>query len=469
MVYNDSRRTSRIHVSWHCCMQSIHLFLLSLALSWTTNSLAESERAPNIVIFLSDDAGYADFGFQGSQKFETPNLDRLARQGTVFDNAYAGSAVCSPSRAGLLTGRHPARLGIEFNVSRGPGRAPDTERGLPEMTPTLAEHLSSAGYVNGFVGKWHLGSGSLFHPLNRGFDSFFGIVGGHSNYHPEHARRIFSGRKIIDDKQLPYLTDAFGDAALEFIDRHSKRPFYLQVSFTAPHPPMQALPEDLARFAGRLPSDKRVTNAAMMFRMDKNIGRIVDKVNELGLTNHTIFFFANDNGGDLRANGASNAPLNGDKGTLLEGGIKIPMILSWTRLGAGGMRTDELVWTLDIVPTALDAAEITGQDSNLEGFSLLPAALGNSRRIRRDRFFWRANWSAAIRHGEFKLIRTPLDHLLLFDLAQDPNELVNLIDTRPDLARRLQGELAEWEKGLEGPLWEMPESWKPLIDNRYHQ
>lgn len=240
---------------------------------------------------------------------------------------------------------------------------------------------------------------------------------------------------------MPYLTDAFGDAAVEFVDRYANGPFFLMVSFTAPHPPMHALDEDIERFTGRFEQRKRVLNAAMVYRMDANIAKVIEAVSRRGLADETMFIFTNDNGGGLGANGASNAPYRGIKGSLYEGGIRVPLLMSWRGSPGAGRRVGRLVSGMDILPMVIDAAGLDGPSYAVDGRSLLPFLNGADVDWKRPALFWRSNWTAAVRDARFKLIRTPADDLLLFDLLEDPGETTERSADRPAEVERLRREL----------------------------
>ncbi|NDC64655.1 MAG: sulfatase, partial [Planctomycetia bacterium] len=304
---------------------------------------AAADPPPNILIIVGDDVGYADVGFQGCRDIPTPALDALAAAGTRFTSGYVSCPVCSPTRAGLLTGRYQNRFGHEFNPE-----SPDY--GLPTTETTLADRLRAAGYATGLVGKWHLGLRPDMIPARRGFDEFFGFLdGAHSYFDPRGILRGEAGVAEID-----YSTDAFAREACDFIDRHRDRPWFLCLAFNAVHTPMQATPERLARFAG-IADSRRRTYAAMMAAMDEAIGRVRERLAATGRTADTLVAFISDNGGPTlqgtTINGAGNAPLRGGKRTTLEGGIRVPFLLSWPGHVPVGV-SHEPVLQLDITATA---------------------------------------------------------------------------------------------------------------------
>ena len=426
---------------------------------------------PNIILIISDDAGYADFGFQGSTKFHTPYLDSIAERGVVFNNAYASSAVCSPSRAGLVTGRYPNRFGIEFNLPGDPRSGiPSHERGLPLFELTLGDVLGQAGYQTGFIGKWHLGTNERYQPQNRGFAEYFGVLGGYSKYYAGHAASTTSNYRVVNPDTLPYLTDAIGNEAVGFVDRYRESAFFLLVSFTAPHPPMHAREDDLERFQGIFNTTKRTKNAAMMYRMDKNIGKILSRIKAHGLLENTIIVFTNDNNGSPGDNGASNGLLRGGKGTVLEGGIKAPLIVSWPAKLPKGNVLETPVSTLDILPTLVGAAGINlPGDRVYDGVNLLPVMHGRVSAIPHGVLFWRVNWASAVRKGNWKLVRTPDDRTWLYDLESDPGELINLAMDKKSVVEDLLGELRQWGLNMQVPSWTANEMWKRRATKRYYQ
>ncbi|MBO0700834.1 MAG: sulfatase-like hydrolase/transferase, partial [Zavarzinella sp.] len=250
---------------------------------------ADAARKPNILLIVSDDQGYADIGVQGCKDIPTPNLDALANAGVRCTNGYVSGPYCSPTRAGLMTGRYQTRFGHEFN----PGaKGPDV--GLPLTETTLADRLKTAGYKTGLVGKWHLGGEPKFHPQQRGFEEFFGFTGGAHSYFPAKGPDVFRGTSPANEKE--YLTDAFAREAVAFIDRHKADPFFLYLAFNAVHTPMHATDDRLKKFAG-IKDERRRTYAAMTLAMDEAVGKVMEKVRAAGLEEDTLIFFITDNGG----------------------------------------------------------------------------------------------------------------------------------------------------------------------------
>ncbi len=330
-------------------------FVLLLLLNCTCftffaiGSSQSAESRPNILLIVGDDMGYADVGFHGCKVIPTPNLDALAASGVRFTNGYVSGPYCSPTRAGLLTGRYQQRFGHEFNEGGAGG-------GLPVTETTLANRLKSAGYATGIVGKWHLGSSDNMHPQQRGFDKFFGFLGGAHSYFD--GKGILRGSEPADEQS--YLTDAFGREAVSFIEKQSGKPWFLYLAFNAVHTPMHADDVRLKKFAS-IEDKQRRTYAAMMFAMDEAIGSVRKKIAEKGQTDNTLVAFISDNGGPtmvgVTINSSINKPLRGSKRTTLEGGVRVPFVVSWPGKVKPGV-FDQPAIQLDLNATALAAANI---------------------------------------------------------------------------------------------------------------
>ncbi len=287
----------------------VHLIAIAGAFA-RPEPLAAAERKPNIVVIVADDLGYADVGFQGCKDIPTPNIDALARAGVRCTNGYVSCPVCSPTRAGLITGRYQQRFGHEFNP--GPTRTDDSF-GLPLSQVTLADRLKRAGYATGIVGKWHLGFVPKYQPQKRGFDEFFGFLGGAHSYLNMKADMnlpILRGTEPVTEQG--YLTDAFAREATAFIERHKDEPFFLYLTFNAVHNPLETAEKYLKRFPS-IDDPKRRKYAAMLSAMDDGIGQVLAKINELKLDDQTLVFFISDNGGPPGANSSRNDPLRGAK------------------------------------------------------------------------------------------------------------------------------------------------------------
>lgn len=429
--------------------------LLAALLIPVSPSFGEKVRAkPNILLIVGDDMGYADVGFHGSKEIPTTQLDALAASGVRFTNGYVSGPYCSPTRAALLTGRYQQRFGHEFNPA---GAA----SGLPVAEETLAQRLKAAGYATGTVGKWHLGDAAEMHPQKRGFDEFFGFLsGGHSYFE---SKSILRGTEPV--KETAYLTDAFGREAVGFIERHKAEPWFLFLSFNAVHTPMHATDDRLAKFGG-IADEKRRTYAAMMLAMDEAIGRVRAKLAESGVEKDTLVFFISDNGGPVMpgttTNGSRNEPLRGSKRTTLEGGVRVPFVMSWPgRIKPGVF--DQPVIQIDLHRTALAAADYAAKtDWKFDGVNLLPFLSGEKTGAPHDALYWRFGAQMAIRMGDFKLVRydnhvdlgtAGVSAAKLYNLATDLGETKDLAATEPARVQELQAKWDEWNATLAKPLW----------------
>jgi arylsulfatase A-like enzyme len=414
---------------------------------------------PNIVFILGDDMGYADVGYHGCKDIPTPHLDQLAAGGVRFTNGYVSGPYCSPTRAGLLTGRYQTRFGHEFNPGAG--------QGMPVSEKTIADRLAAAGYKTALVGKWHLGSQPGMHPLERGFQEFFGFLPGAHDYFDD--RGIFRGKEPVAEDA--YLTDAFGREAVAFIEKNKSQPFFLYLTFNAVHTPMQADDPRLKKFA-HIEDKTRRTYAAMMSAMDDNIGLVLGKLKELGLDKKTLVCFISDNGGPTMPgttiNGSVNAPFRGSKRTTLEGGIRVPFVISWPGTLQPG-KFDELAIQLDLHATALAVAgvEIT-PEMKLDGVNLLPHLQGEAKNPPHDALYWRFGAQMAIRVGDYKLVRYDLaadldpnnprgiSSVKLYNLKDDMGEMKDLAADMPEKVKELQTKWDAWNKDNVPPAWGNP-------------
>ncbi len=462
-------------------------------------SLPAQSRRPNIIVIVSDDAGYGDFSIQGSRQFQTPNIDHIAQNGVRFTQGYVTASVCSPSRAGLLTGRYQQRFGHEYNIgSHQPSDCPDYI-GMRTDQITLADVLHEMGYHTGAIGKWHLGSLDKYHPLHRGFDEFFGFRGGGAHYFGQ-GKKYFNIERQMDTVKVPvnYLTDAFGDEACRFITKNREKPFFLYLAFNAVHTPMEAREEDMVPF-GYITEKQRRILGGMTVALDRAVGNILRTLQENNLTGNTLVWFINDNGGNVGLNGSCNAPLNGKKGTFLEGGIRVPFFVRWPAgLPRGSVYTHPVI-SMDIFATSVAAAggdaqtlvnliaeqrfpkewekvqqrkkAVAGTGWHLDGVNLLPYLTGREKGIPHDRLYWRRAAAAAIRDGDWKLIRLPDRPPLLYNLKEDLSEQHNLYLELPDTVNRLMKELFEWETQLAHPAWRTEVFWIQynikLYDKKY--
>lgn len=419
---------------------------------------AAAAPKPNIIVILSDDMGYADIAAHGCKDIPTPNLDRLAKGGVRFTDAYANGSFCTPTRAALMSCRYQHRYGIE-----------DLGGPLPAQAHTLPQRLKAAGYVTGMMGKWHLGTTKGFTPVDRGFDEFFGFVGGGHQYiiqaggKGEYNAPLLRNREPVNEQR--YLTDAFGEEAASFVERQrdSKKPFFLYLAFNAVHTPLQATEKYRARFPG-ITDSKRQTYAAMLSAMDDAIGLVLTKLEQTGKLNQTLIVFTNDNGGPTTrnaVNGSINTPLRGSKCETFEGGIRVPMLMQWPGVIAPGTTYSKPAISFDISATALAAAG--AEATAIDGVDLLPFVKGDKSSAPHDTLFWRSrtmsnNYGA--RQGDWKYV-----HSTEGDAAPGPKQepaqdmLFNLatdICEQRDLAAEQPVKLAELKK--------LYEAWSDEVD-----
>ncbi len=417
-----------------------------------------AQQKPNIIFILSDDAGYADFSFQSSRLIPTPNIDRVAKEGVKFTNGYVTGAVCSPSRAGLLTGVYQAKFGHTTNFIQGVKyNIPLDSLGLPLNQKLIGDYLKPLGYTTGIVGKWHLGLSAPFHPNKRGFDYFWGFLWGSSAYDVDKKRFIEENGKQLDASTIPYTTDAIGDKSVAFIKANKDKPFYLYVSFNAPHTPLQAKPELLERFTKELNNRNRALNAALTYNMDENVGKIYTALEQLNLLENTIIVFTNDNGGQVEHSFADNYPLKGMKSDVYEGGIRVAMAMSWKNKIKPGTVFETPVTTLDFLPTFLVAAGAKLKDpvySKLEGKNLIrminkPLENDYSRSL-----FWYVNTNkGCMRKGDYKMVFLPNKQPQLFNLKTDISETKDLFGTEKNISDAMSKEYMQWEKQLPSFRW----------------
>ncbi len=466
----------------------LRLTLTTLAVIASTGTVnqafsADKYHAPNILIILADDMGYGDLGCMGSKLLETPNLDALAESGVMCTQAYVASSVCSPSRAGLLTGRDPRRFGYQANLNASAANYATRPEllGLPPGEYTLGDHLRAAGYATALIGKWHQGTTAPFHPNVRGFDHFCGMLGGGHNYFPAKGRnQIERNGKPVQEFSSPYLTDFFTDEALRWLGAQceSGKPWFLFLSYNAPHTPMQATKEDLERLA-HIQDKKRRTYAAMVFALDRGVGRVRQYLKESGQLENTLITFFSDNGG-ATINASWNGRLSGAKGSLREGGIRVPMIWSWPSHLPAAARHAGPVSSLDLLPTFMAAAEAKplplGKPRNYEdrrnrkrmvqrhgaydGINLLPQLRGEATAPTRT-LFWRLQGQAVVLDGDYKLIRLSHRAAQLFQPASDLAEQKDLAVADKERLVQLFQELGEWESMLPTvPLWGSSPFWR---------
>jgi arylsulfatase A-like enzyme len=429
------------------------LFTLLTALAvLAVGTTSPGAEKPNIVVILADDLGYADLGCQGCQDVPTPHIDSLAAGGVRCTDGYATHPVCSPSRAGLMSGMYQHRFGFEYNS--GPERFAAPNFGLPRNIPTLAERLKEVGYVTGMVGKWHIGFRDGVRPHERGFDFYYGFLSGARNYFSDARDNnplYRNGERVEDETQ--YLTDAFARESVAFITRHKSQPFFLYLAFTAVHTPMEATKDYLDRFPGIRDSNRRAL-AGMLSAMDDAVGRVLDTLRDIGVEENTLIFFYSDNGGVPTKNASRNDPLRGMKGSVFEGGIRIPFMVQWKTTLPAGTTYDKPVMGFDVCATALAAAGATEtQDRPLDGVNLIPFLTGSKKGRPHDQLFWRSGRQHAARVGDWKLVVPPGYAPMLFFLKDDIGEQHDLAAEQPDKLKELQTAYTAWGAEMMEPKW----------------
>jgi arylsulfatase A-like enzyme len=432
-------------------------FVLLCALS----AVAQS-RKPNIVVILSDDVGYGEYGFQGNKQIPTPNIDSIAAGGVRFTQAYNSGPYCSPTRAGLMTGRYQTRFGHEFNEGGPTGTGGSGVFGLPLTETTMANRLHDLGYATCAVGKWHLGGRPEYLPMKRGFDEFFGTVANTPFFNPPNfidSRKSDQIDPVKDDKF--YTTDAYGERAVDWIEKHKGGPFFLYLPFNAQHAPLQATEKYLARFPN-IADENRRTFAAMMSAMDDAVGRVLGKIREIGQEGNTLMFFFSDNGGPTPQTTSKNDPLRGFKATTWEGGIRVPHCVQWKGKIPAGQTFTKPIIQLDILPTAIEAAGGKVDPSwKLDGVNLLPYLTGENQQKPHETLYWRFGEQWAIRHGDYKLVvgnepgnpATKMKPAELITLAADIGESKNLAAAEPEKVKELKGLWDKWNAEQMNPLW----------------
>ena len=431
-------------------------------------SAQPTKRKPNILVIVADDLGYGDIGVHGGKAVPTPNIDKLARMGTRCTSGYVSAPYCSPSRAGLLTGRYQTKFGHEFNPHVGP----EGKLGLPLAERTIADLLRAAGYRTALIGKWHLGFSKDHHPQARGFDEFFGFLVGAHNYawrkdaEPKFASTqsnnlIYRGREV--QKLDGFATDVFTDEAIAFMKRNKADPWFLYLAYNAVHTPL----EISEKLKDRVPTDvqdpARRGYLALLIGLDDAIGRILAYLEESGADQNTLIVFISDNGGSglapfLAYNAAWNGLLRGNKGQTLEGGIRVPFFIAWPGKLPKGKTYDHPVIALDILPTACAAAGVQ-IPANIDGVNLMPHLLGEKKTSPHDMLYWRFGPQKAVRKGDWVLVdwrdfeKKTNSGWQLFNLAKDIGQQDNLAAKYPERVAGLRQAWERWDAQNIAPLW----------------
>ena len=459
-------------------------------------SLSADDGRPNIIVFFADDLGYGELGCQGNPEIPTPYIDSIAESGVRFTAGYVAGPNCSPSRAGLLTGRTPTRFGYEFNPIGA--RNEDPEIGLPLKEVTIAETLQDAGYTTGLIGKWHQGGGAAYHPFRHGFDEFFGFT--HEGHYfvpppwkgvttmlrrkslPDGSKGRWVGEKGLSysthmksnepdyDANNPivrggqpvveteYLTDAFTREAVDFIDRHDDKPFFLYLAYNAVHSPLQGADKYMKKFAHIEDVHRRIF-AAMLANMDDSVGAVMSQLRKSGLEENTLVFFLSDNGGPTRELTSSNLPLRGEKGQMYEGAIRVPYMVQWKGKIPAGKVYHQPVSSFDIYATAVANSAGVTVPEQVEGVDLVPFLTGEDRGRPHETLFWRQGGKAAMRHGDWKIVRmgkrlqAGRAKWELYDLSKDISEQTNLADAQPEILSELIARWNEMNSEMADPLF----------------
>jgi arylsulfatase A-like enzyme len=433
--------------------------LLALLISCLATLAAD--RKPNILVIVSDDQGYADVGFNGGKAVPTPHLDALAASGVRCTSGYVSHPFCSPTRAGLLTGRYQQRFGHENNPAYNPA---DAVAGLPLTEKLLPQFMKEAGYRTGWVGKWHLGATSAHTPWARGFEQTYGFIGGGHSYSgwAIDVKKEYNVPLTRDGQattEVPaHLTEAFGKEAAAFVTRNAGAPWMLYLAFNAPHTPHMPTVEREQQFA-HVKDPVRRQCLAQISLLDDAVGTVMKALASSDQTKDTLVFFFSDNGGTPPALGADNTPLRGYKGGVYDGGIRVPFVVSWPGQLKAGSTYDRPVSSLDVAATALALAGTPlPTERRLDGVNLLPFLKGEAQGAPHANLFWRTGGGTnyAIRSGDWKLVRNGKQPDELYDLSQDIAEAKDLASAKPEIAARLAADLAAWDKELIAPLFQSP-------------
>ncbi|WP_435896174.1 sulfatase [Oceaniferula spumae] len=442
-------------------------------------SAADSQRdsRPNIIVIMADDLGYSDLGCYGNKEIPTPHIDSLAQQGMRFTSGYVTWPMCGPSRAGFLTGRHQSKFGYYQNVSQ----PFDARQGLPKMA-TIASLMKKQGYATAGVGKWHMGTTNDQRPESMGFDDWFGFYGGGLMYFPldhpsyngrftplkrpakgrdlQHTMPLVHNAKLVEWDQ--YLTRELTDAGVRFVRKNKDQPFFLFMSYNAPHLDLEAPKESIAKFPpesmSKMPGIKpenRSIYAAMIYEMDEGVGQLLSTVEELGLTKNTVVWFLSDNGGLSRV--TDNRPLRGGKGNPYEGGYRVPMIVKWPGQVPSNSVREEPIISLDITATSLAMSGGDPAQAGFDGKDIRAFITGQSNKAPNDVLFWNFGKSAkmeagAIREGDFKLI-IGKGRPQLYNLKEDLSETKDIASSHPERVTAMLDRWKKWDKDRKPDLW----------------
>ncbi len=425
-------------------MKIVLPLFLSVALA------AQLAAKPNVLVILADDLGWGELSCQGvTKEIPTPHIDSIAASGVRFTSGYVSGPYCSPTRAGFMTARYQQRFGHEFNP--GPAEQAVENFGLSLKETTIGDRMKAAGYTTAWIGKSHLGYKPDFHPLKRGFDYYYGFLGGAHSYldaQEDKANPIFKGTEVVPS--ITYTTDDFTREAVGFIDRNKEKPWFVYLPYNAVHGPLQATDKYLSRFPN-ISDKRRQTFAAMLSAQDDGVGAVLAKIRELGQEENTLIIYFSDNGGPTPSTTSGNGPLRGFKAQTWEGGIRVPFMMQWKGRIPAGQVDDRPVIQLDIQPTALAAAGVAVDPAwKLDGVNLLPFVTGENKGMPHETLFWRFGQQIALRHGSWKLVKgagmdavgarsgkASTDGAELYDLQSDIGEKNNLAAKSPEKLKDL--------------------------------
>ena len=450
---SPSMKTSLIH--------TLALVAIAALLSSSANA------KPNILVILADDLGYGELSCQGfTKQIPTPNIDSIAKNGVRFTSGYVSGPYCSPTRAGFMTGRYQQRFGHEFNP--GPAEAAVENFGLPLTEKTVGDRLKAAGYATGWFGKSHLGYKPPFHPLKRGFDEYFGFLGGAHSYLDaagDKANPILKGTEPVNN--IGYTTEAFGQYAVDFIAKHKSDPWFCYLPFNAVHAPMESTATYLERFSS-IEDKRRRAYCAMESAMDDAIGKVLAQIRANGQEENTLIFFFADNGGPTPSTTSGNGPLRGFKAQTWEGGIRVPFMMQWKGKIPAGKVDDRPVIQLDIHPTALAAAGASAPaDAKFDGVNLLPYVTGEKSGAPHEALYWRFGQQIALRAGDWKIVKgagmagvaggragkADTTGAELYNVTKDIGEKENLAAKNPDKLKELAALWDQWNAGNIEAAW----------------
>jgi arylsulfatase A-like enzyme len=464
-------------------------FLTLIMLSGLLLSAQQDNDKPNLIVIMTDDMGYADVGFNGCKDIPTPNIDSIAYNGAHIVNGYVSFPVCGPSRAGFITGRYQDRFGFTTNPTIDPT---NDIAGLPLDEKTIAEVLHEEGYKSAIVGKWHLGTHPNFHPLKRGFDYFYGFLSGGHNYFMNqltienlenvkskwawYKTKLRENHKTLEfeDYKTDYLTDELSEAGLRFINKQAEnnQSFFLFLAYNAPHTPMHATEKYLSRFPD-IQDKKRKTYAAMVSAVDDGVGNVLRTLKDNGIEENTLIVFLSDNGG-AHNNASQNTPLRGTKGSVYEGGLRVPFAMQWKGVIPANTRYEESVSSLDIMASIVDILDIkTNPKKPLDGVNIIPYLTGKKKGAPHEYLFWRKweqNAMAAI-NADYKLLKVKKNaETEFYNLKKDVSEKENIKGSNSKKVQEIQKEWDKWNVQLKDRVFPTlgNDKWWLRIQNKSH-